>query len=91
MTVEEHNLLYEEIKKVIYSRGRNTAELTDAQLIFVEALEQANFGSDFLKVYAELVDNKPEISLRNLHAFCLGFGLGLSVVLPEINLTKSYH
>lgn len=91
MTVEEHQELYEELKSVIYTRGYDTSNMTAAQSIFVGALESAAFGEDLLKIYAELVDIDPEISLRNLHAFILGFALGLSGNVENIELTKNYH
>ena len=91
MTAEEHQELYNELKQVIYTRGLNVQGLTEAQRLFVVALEQAAFGANLLKVYAELVDESPNISLRNLHAFCLGFGLGLSGDVIEIDLSKTYH
>lgn len=91
MTVSDHQKLYDELKQVIYTRGFNTSNLTEAQSVFIAALEQAAFGADMLKVYAELIDATPDISLRNLHAFCLGFGLGLSGNVSEINLSKTNH
>lgn len=91
MTIEDHQQLYDELKSVIYTRGYDTSNLTAAQTYFVNALEQAAFGSDLLKSYVELVDQEPDIKLRNLHAFCLGFGLGLSGHVSELSLTKSYH
>jgi len=30
-----------------------------------------------LKFYSELVDNQPDIDVKNLHAFCIGWGLGI--------------
>lgn len=91
MTKEDHLQLYDELKAVIYTRGYSVENLTEAQTVFVNALEQAAFGADLLKVYAELVEDMPNISLRNLHAFSLGFGLGLSGNVSEIDLTKKYH
>lgn len=91
MTIEEHYNLYDELKKVIYTRGYNTRNLTQTQTVFIHALEQAAFGSEFLKVYAELIDETPDISVRNLHAFCLGFGIGLSGNVNEIEISKNKH
>lgn len=91
MTEKDHTTLYDELKQVIYTRGYNVKDLTPAQEIFVQALEQASFGGDLLKVYAELIDDTPAINLRNLHAFCLGFGLGLSSNVTELELTKTFH
>ena len=90
-TEQDHLDLYDELKKVIYSRGENIAVLTPAQELFVAALEDAAFGIDFLKSYSELVNECPDIELRNLHAYCLGFGIGLSGEAPEINLNKTHH
>lgn len=91
MTVEDHEELYNELKDVIYTRGYDTSNFTPAQSYFVSALESAAFGEDLIKIYAEVVDNDPSISLRNLHAFILGFALGLSGNVENIELTKSYH
>lgn len=91
MTTKEHEDLYNELKDVIYSRGYNIENLSEAQRVFVAAMEEAAFGADLLQVYAELVDQTPDISIRNLHAFCLGFGLGMSENVPQIELTKKYH
>lgn len=91
MTVEDHEDLYNELKEVVYTRGYDTSDFTPAQSFFVAALESAAFGEDLIKVYAELVDNYPNITLRNLHAFTIGFGLGLSGNVENIELTKSYH
>ncbi len=91
MTESDHNELYDELKQVIYTRGYNVKDLTPAQEVFVNAMEQASFGGEFLKVYAELVDDTPDINIRNLHAFCLGFGLGLSGNVTSLDLTKTSH
>lgn len=91
MTTKEHEALYEELKKVIYSRGRDTNNLTSAQSYFVAALESAAFGEELIKIYAECVDNDPAITVRNLHAFILGFALGLTGNVENIELTKKYH
>lgn len=90
-TPEDHQELYDELKKVIYTRGYNTANLTVAQTFFVKALENAAVGADLLQCYAELIEEYPNISLRNLHSFCLGFGLGASGNIPEISLSTKYH
>lgn len=91
MTVKDHELLYDELKEVIYSRGAHVGNLTDAQKIFVEAMEQAAFGADFLQCYSEIIEETPSIKLRNLHAFCIGFGLGMTGNVPNLDLTKTYH
>ena len=91
MTTKDHEHLYEELKTVIYTRGLNMQNLTDAQQIFIEAAEQAAFGADFLQAYSEMIDESPDIKLRNLHAFCIGFGLGLTGSLPNIDLTNTFH
>ena len=75
MTQEEHMELYNEVSKVLYCRvGLNT--MTPAQGFFVRAFEQAAFGADFVKVYSDLVTEFPDIQTRNLHAFCVGYGVG---------------
>lgn len=61
---------------MIYTRGSHLQGLTSSQKHFVEAIELAAFGAELLKTYAELVDREPAISVRDLHAFILGFGLG---------------
>lgn len=90
-TEQDHLELYEELKQVIYTRGYNIDDLTTAQYFFVNAMEQAAFGSDMLKAYTEIIEENPDISLRNLHSFCIGFGIGLSGNMPEIELTKKFH
>jgi hypothetical protein len=77
MTITDHNELYQELRKVIYSKGLNTKGLTVAQLVFVQAMEMAVFGGDMLKMYSELVDDHPNIDIKTLHAFCIGWGLGI--------------
>lgn len=91
MTVEDHEDLYNELKQVIYTRGYDTSNFTPAQAYFVAALESAAFGEDLIRVYAELVDLDPGISVRNLHAFVTGWAIGLSGNVENIELTKSYH
>lgn len=90
-TEQDHLDLYAELKEVIYTRGYNVEDVTTAQYYFINAMEQAAFGSDLLKVYTEVIEDAPDISIRNLHAFCIGFGLGLSGNVPEIDLTKKFH
>ena len=90
MTVQDHNDLYNELRKVIYTRGNNLLGLTNAQMVFVKAFEEACFGVELIKAYTELVDAEPNISRRDLHAFCIGFGLGLknktNIVQDKSNL-----
>lgn len=81
MTAKEHLELYEEIKPVLYKRTKGYFELTEAQRYFVQSFEIASFDDNFLACYARLVDSVPDISVRNLHAFCLGYGLGRSIDL----------
>jgi hypothetical protein len=76
MTAKEHKLLYDELKQCIYTRGSHLSGLTQSQRHFVEALELSAFGAELLKTYAELVEKTPDIKLRDLHAFILGFALG---------------
>lgn len=76
MKAEDHELLYKELKQVIYTRGSHLSGLTQSQRYFVEALELSAFGAELLKSYADLVEQCPEIRLRDLHAFILGFALG---------------
>lgn len=91
MTPNDHKHLYNELTKVIYTRGHSMSNLTEAQTVFVKAMEQAAFGSDLFKCYAELINERPDVKLRNLHAFCIGFGLGLSGNVSELQLTKLFH
>lgn len=81
MTAREHLELYEEIKPVLFKRTKGYYELTDAQRYFVQSFEVACFEDNFLACYSKLVDAAPDISARNLHAFCLGYGLGRSMNL----------
>ena len=75
MTEQDHMDLYNEVSKVLYRRvGLDT--MTPAQGFFVRAFEQAAFGTEFVKMYSDLVTTYPDIQPRNLHAFCVGFGVG---------------
>ncbi len=85
MTDKEHMDLYNEVSKVLYKRvGIDT--MTPAQGFFVRAFEQAAFGAEFLKVYSELIQEFPDIRVRNLHAFCVGWGVGQTT--GRLNLTE---
>lgn len=91
MTAKEHLELYEEIKPVLYKRTKGYFELTEAQRYFVQAFEVACFEDNFLACYAKLVDRHPDILARNLHAFCLGYGLGRSMNLSLKHENKTDH
>lgn len=89
MTVRDHEILYEELKQVIFGKSIKTQGVTDAQKIFIRGLEESAFGVEFLKAYAELVSQMPDINLRNLHAYCVGFGLGKNLEYNTDN--ETYH
>lgn len=91
MNAEDHEELYKELKEVIYTRGYSVENLSPAQQYFINAMESAAFGEELIRLYAEAVENDPGISARNLHAFVLGFAIGLSGNVENIELTKSYH
>lgn len=91
MTAREHLELYEEIKPVLYKRTKGYFELTTAQRFFVQSFEIACFEDNFLACYAGLVDKHPDISVRNLHAFCLGYGLGRSMDLSIKQINDNNH
>lgn len=77
--------LYNEVSKVLYCRvGLNS--MTPAQNFFVKAFEQAAFGSDFIKAYSDLIQEFPDIQPRNLHSFCVGWGVGQTT--GRLNLTE---
>jgi hypothetical protein len=89
MTPKQHLELYEELKPVIFTRvGSDT--LTEAQRYFVESFEFACFDDNFLVSYSNLVDSKPDISVRNLHAFCLGYALAGSLNLFKNDNTTNH-
>lgn len=90
-TESDHIELYSELKEILYTKGINISNLTVAQYYFVEGLELAGLGVSFLKSYAELIDRKPDIELRSLHAFCMGYGIGSNGDVPELKLNKTYQ
>lgn len=90
MTEEDHKELYKEISDVLYTRT-GMDKLSVAQRFFVQAFEEAAFGSDLLECYSDLVDKNPDITIRNLHAFCLGHSLGKRNGEYKIDLEKTYH
>lgn len=81
LKAKDHLDLYEEIKPILFQTGIGYQNLTEAQTYFVRSFEVACFDDNFLACYAKLVDSEPDISVRNLHAFCLGYGLGRSMNL----------
>lgn len=91
MTAQDHLDLYDELKDVIYKRGQSLDGYTPAQLVFVEALELAALGEDLLKVYTETVQDEPDMPVRSLHAFLLGYALVKGGHLPDIEFDKTYH
>ena len=91
MTKDEHNELYEELKEVITQRGVSTQHMSEAQTIFVEALESASFGASLLEIYTDLIDDNPAVTLRNLHSFITGIALGQSGYTVPLDNTKTYH
>lgn len=76
LTKSDHLDLYDEIKECLFTKVRTSLEMTDAQRFFTLAFESACFEDNFLYNYAQMVEDFPEITVRNLHAFCLGHGLG---------------
>lgn len=86
MTSQDHLELYEELKQILFNK--NITLMTEAQKYFTLSLETASFDNNFLAMYSELVDKTPSISLRNLHAFCLGYALSKSIINVETNETN---
>lgn len=75
MTKQDINELCAELKKVLYTKiGRQ--EMTEAQLFFWTAFEDASQDKDLVAAYADLVEYTPDISIRNLHSFILGHAFG---------------
>ena len=90
LTEKDHTDLYSEVSEVLFQK-HSLDKLTDAQRYFVEAFEESAFGADLLTCYSDMVSKNPDISARNLHAFCLGHALGKRNGEYKIDLDKKYH
>lgn len=90
MTKQQHYALYQHLHEAINKKIGESA-LTQCQKRFVEAFEAGCFGTDFLRCYAELVDSYPDVSLEELHSFCIGHGIGIKQYVPEVIDNLSFH
>lgn len=75
MTKQEIDELCKELKQVLYTKIA-TVNMTEAQLMFWSAFEDASHDTDLLESYSSLVEYTPDISLRNLHSFIMGHAFG---------------
>ena len=94
MTEEQLEELYKEVKEVLFDKGLNHDNMTDCQVVFSAAFEDSAFGTDMLSAYSHLVHLTPGVTLRQLHAFCIGHALGKKYVNNEdedIDLDKTFH
>lgn len=76
MTKQEIDDLCQELKEVVYSKV-TPEQMSDAQLTFWAAFEDAAYDTDLLTAYSNMVEITPGISLRNLHSFVLGHAFGV--------------
>jgi len=76
MTKTEIDALCTELKEVVNSRIAPD-QMTEAQLVFWVAFEDAAFDADMLTAYSNMIEFTPEITLRNLHSFILGHAFGV--------------
>ena len=68
--------LYEELGELIKGGPLPKEQMTDAQTYFSLSFNAASIGEYYLEVYSELFNMGPEVTLRNLHAFTLGYAIG---------------
>ena len=90
MTAEDHRKLYQHLNGAIVNR-MHVSKMSDLQVRFITAFEAGCFGLDFLKVYAEAVDKEPGMSLEQLHALCLGHGIGIKMYSKENDNQQISH
>jgi len=90
MTKAEIDALCKELKEVVYSKV-TPDQMTEAQLVFWAAFEDASFDTDLLEAYSNMVDFTPGISLRNLHSFILGHAFGKRYGTDESHESKLTH
>lgn len=76
MTKKEIDALCRELKEVVESKV-TPDDMSEAQLVFWCAFEDAGFDTDLLTAYSSLVEFTPDIKLRNLHSFVLGHAFGV--------------
>lgn len=91
MEKEDHIKLYSEISSVLFNRTKSIDELTPAQNFFIKAFESAAFGTDLLECYSDLINEYPDIQVRNLHAFCVGHSLGVRMGTQITEENKTAH
>jgi hypothetical protein len=76
MTKAQIDVLCKELKEVIHSKI-TPDQMTEAQLVFWVAFEDASFDKDLLAAYSDMIEFTPDISLRNLHSFVMGHAFGV--------------
>lgn len=76
--MDEQSLLelYEELGDLIKGGPLPKEQMSDAQKYFSLSFNGASIGEYYLEIYSELFSVEPEITLRNLHAFTLGYAIG---------------
>ena len=75
MTKQDIDDLCTELKEVMVTKI-SPNNMSEAQMIFWVAFEDASFDADLLTAYSNMVEFTPDISLRNLHSFLLGHAFG---------------
>jgi hypothetical protein len=90
MTAKDHMELYKHLNGAIVNR-MHVSKMSDLQVRFITAFEAGCFGLDFLKVYAEAVDKEPGMSLEQLHAICLGHGIGYKMYDKDNETKQKSH
>lgn len=78
MTAEEIELLCAELKEVINTKI-DQHQMSEAQLVFWTAFEDASFDGDLLSAYSNMIQLTPDISIRNLHSFLMGHAFGVKL------------
>lgn len=68
--------LYEELGDLIKGGPVPKDQMSEAQQYFSVSFNAASIGEYYLEVYSELFNMEPEVTLRNLHAFTLGYAIG---------------
>lgn len=76
MTEKELIKLYNHVGVLVRSGPMPRDLMTEEQRHFADAFNAASFGSKYLTIYSDLIHKNPEVSLRCLHAHCLGAAMG---------------
>jgi len=91
MTEDQLEELYDEVKEVLFDKSLNKQTMTDAQLVFTSVFEDYNRDIDIVTSYSNLVYLTPSISLRNLHAFCIGVALAQKYDKQPMETNQTTH